>query len=92
MFTSGSLRFAAYAGWYSALGDEKLMNQWSHQAHGEWVKEVSGGRNFGFLGCYNSDMYWKISPEKMKELVDEFLKKIKNEIRKGKGKDMVERI
>lgn len=33
LFTSCSLRFAAWAGWYSAFGDKKKTEQWIKQAH-----------------------------------------------------------
>jgi len=88
MYTSGSLRYAAYSGWYSALGDEKPMKQWQHQAHEEWIKEVSGYRKYDFMGRYNHDMYEWIKPERMKDLVNEFLKKIKKEIKIGKSKGL----
>ena len=91
MYTSGSLRYAVYLGWYSALGDEKLMKQWQHQAHEEWVKEVSGYRKYDFMGRHNHDMYDWISTKRMKELVDEFLKKIKTEIKVGKIKGATEK-
>jgi hypothetical protein len=87
LFTSGSLRFAAWAGWYSAFGDENNAEKWCHQANTEWVKEISFGRHFSFLGRYNHDMQSRIKPEKFEELLDDFLKKIKVELKKDKKKN-----
>jgi len=86
LFTSCSLRFAAYAGWYSAFGEKEKAEQWIHQAHTEWVKELGAGRRFGFLDRHNHDMHKHIPDETMKKMVDKFFKYIKVEIKKGKDK------
>lgn len=86
LFTSCSLRFAAWAGWYSAFGDKELSNQWRFQSFREWAKEVGAGRRYSFLERHNDDMYRYIDGEIMKKLIDNFLKQIKNEIKKGKEK------
>ncbi|MEK7565748.1 MAG: hypothetical protein AAB506_01730 [Patescibacteria group bacterium] len=82
LFTSCSLRFAAWAGWYSALGDKENAEKWIHQAHSEWAKEIGAGRRYPFLGNYNNDIYEKIPPEVLKKLVNGFLKQLKREINK----------
>ncbi len=56
LFTSGSLRFAAWAGWFSAFGNKDMAEKWIHQAHAEWIKELGIGRRFSFLDRYNSDI------------------------------------
>lgn len=86
LFTSSSLRFAAYAGWYSAFGDREKCDQWIHQAHREWVKELGAGRRYDFLGRHNDDMYKYIPSEVMGKLVNALFKDIKVEIKKGKAK------
>ncbi len=86
LFTSCSLRFAAYAGWYSAFGEKEKAEQWIHQAYTEWTKELGAGRRFDFFGRYNHDMYKYISAETMRKMVDKFFKEIKTEIKKGKAK------
>lgn len=84
LFTSCSLRFAAWAGWYSAFGDKEKTEQLVHQAHTEWTKEIGVTRRFDFFDRYNSDM-WRYIPEKtMKKMIDKFFKEIKSEIKKGK--------
>lgn len=84
LFTSCSLRFAAWAGWYSALGDKENTKRWIHQAHEEWIKELGAGRRYDFLGRYNHDIWDKIPPERLKEMIDEFFKSIKKEIKISK--------
>lgn len=84
LFTSGSLRFAAWAGWYAALGDAKHCEQWTHQARTEWMKEMGAGRQFSFLDRHNHDLHDSISPERFRDLLDQFLKTLKQEIRKQK--------
>lgn len=86
LFTSCSLRFAAWAGWYSAFGDKEKTEQFIHQAHAEWVKEIGAARRFDFFNRHNSDVWKYIPAETMKEMVDEFFRKIKNEIKKNKEK------
>jgi len=86
LFTSCSLRFAAYAGWYSAFGEKEKAEQWIHQAHTEWVKELGAGRRFNFLDTHNHDMHKYIPAGTMKKMVDKFFKDIKTEIKKGKDK------
>lgn len=46
LFTSCSLRHAAYAGWYSAFGDQEKTENWLHSAHAEWSKEIGAGRQY----------------------------------------------
>jgi len=48
LFTSGSLRQAAWAGWYSALGDKDNAEKFIHCAYTECTKEVAAGRKFDF--------------------------------------------
>lgn len=84
LFTSCSLRFAAWAGWYSALGDKKNTESWVHQAHSEWAKEIGACRQYSFLNYRNSDLYFKLPPETLKKLVDQFLKSLKAELKKAK--------
>lgn len=86
LYTSGSLRFAAWAGWYSAFGDKELSDQWRFQSFREWAKEIGAGRRYSFLDRHNDDMYKYIPADVMKKLVNDFLKQVKNEIKKGKEK------
>ncbi len=86
LYTSGSLRFAAWAGWYSAFGDKELSDQWRFQSFREWAKEVGVGRRYSFLERHNDGMYRYIDGKVIEELIDNFLKQIKNEIKKGKEK------
>ena len=86
LFTSSSLRFAAYAGWYSAFGEIKKCEEWIHQAHREWVKELGAGRKYSFLDRYNDDMYKYIPGEIMDKLVNKLFKDINAEIKKEKAK------
>src|SRR3989338_7647741 len=84
LFTSGSLRFAAWAGWYSALGDAEQSERWAHQARAEWMKEVGAGRRFALLGRHNHDMYNYISPEPFPHFFKSIFANPQAEIRKGK--------
>lgn len=84
LFTSSSLRFAAWAGWHSAFGDREKAEKMRHQAHTEWAKEIGSIRRFNFFDRYNSDMWTYISDQTMARLVNNFFKAIKEEIRKGK--------
>ena len=84
LFTSSSMRKAAYAGWYSALGDGKKAEEWVHQAYAEWAKEVGAGRKYNFIGRFNNDIYIKIDFDKLKKLTDKYLLDIKKEIRNAK--------
>lgn len=86
LFTSSSLRFAAWAGWYSAFGQKEKCEKWIHQAHREWVKELGAGRKYSFLDRYNDDMYKYVPGEVMDKLVNRLFKDIKEEIKKGKNK------
>lgn len=81
LFSSSSLRQAAYAGWYSALGDEEKAEKFIHKAHAEWAKEVGAGRKYHFLGYFNNDIYAKVDPEKLKKLTNKYLLDIKKEIK-----------
>jgi hypothetical protein len=85
LFTSSSLRFAAYTGWYSAFGEEDECKKWMHQAHCEWIKELCSGRRYSFLNHQNDDMYKHIPSDIMDKLVTKLAKGIKNEIKKGKA-------
>lgn len=49
LFTSCSLRFAAYAGWFSAFGDKENTEKWLQITHVEWAKEFGAGRKHTFL-------------------------------------------
>lgn len=84
LFTSCSLRFAAWAGWYSALGDAENAEKWIHQAHSEWAKELGTGRRYPFLNPYNNDIWQYVPEEKLRTLVNKFLKSLKTEIKKHK--------
>lgn len=86
LFTSCSLRLAAYAGWYSAFGEKEKAEQLIHEAYVEWAKELGAGRKFDFFDGYNHYMYKYIPVETMKKMVERFFKEIKSEIRKGKAK------
>ena len=83
LFTSCSLRFAAWAGWYSAFGVQENAEKWIHQAHTEWVKELGAGRKYDFLNRFNDTIWDKIPPERLKTMVDGFLKSVKKEIKKN---------
>ncbi|MDO8668192.1 MAG: hypothetical protein Q7K35_03805 [bacterium] len=84
LFTSSSMRKAAYAGWYSALGDKDNAEGFIRQAYAEWAKEVGAGRKYNFLGRFNNDIYIKIDFDKLKKLTDKYLLDIKKEIRNAK--------
>lgn len=86
LYTSGSLRFAAWAGWYSAFGKKELSEQWRFQSFREWSKEIGAGRRYSFLDRHNDDMYKYIPEDVMEKLINDFLKQIKKEIKKGKEK------
>lgn len=84
LFTSSSMRQAAWAGWHSAMGDGEMAEKHVHSAHSEWVKELGAGRRYGFLSRYNDDI-WKYIPEKrLKEIIDRLFKTLKIEIKKAK--------
>ncbi len=85
LFTSSSMRQAAWAGWYSALGNRKLAQQHVHAAHSEWLKELGAGRRYEFLGRYNNDVWRYVSEKRLKEIIDEFFKCVKAEIIKSKA-------
>ena len=78
-FTSCSLRHAAWAGWYSALGDKENAEKFIHYAYAEWGKEVAAGRRFGLL----TDLA-------MKYLTDKYLKDINKEIKKPRNNSFLE--
>ena len=84
LFTSSSLRHAAWAGWYSALGDKKNSETFVHYAYAEWGREIAMGRRFDFADRLNNDIYQKIDFKKLKDLTDEYLKNINREIKKAK--------
>lgn len=86
LFTSCSLRFAAWSGWYSAFGDKENAEKWIHQAHSEWVKELGTGHKYDFLQRYNHDIWDNIPPERLNEMVNKFLKSVKSEIKKNHAK------
>lgn len=86
LFTSSSMRKAAWAGWYSALGNEKEAQEFVHQAYSDWAKEVSGGRRYSFADRFNNDIYYKIDFKKLQELTDKYLKDLNKEIKKAKKK------
>ena len=82
LFTSSSMRIAAYAGWYSAIGDEKEAERSVRQAYADWAKEIGAGRKYDFLGRFNNDIYKKIDFNKLKKLTDAYMLAIKKEIKK----------
>lgn len=82
LFTSSSMRIAAYAGWYSAMGNEKEAQRSVRQAYADWAKEIGAGRKYDFLGRFNNDIYKKIDFDKLKKLTDEYLLAIQKEIKK----------
>lgn len=90
LFTSCSLRFAAWAGWYSAFGDKEKTEQFIHQAHVEWVKEIGATRRFDFFDRHNHDIWKYISEKVMRKMVNSFFKNIKSELKKGKAKEKEE--
>jgi hypothetical protein len=82
LFTSCSLRQAAWAGWHSAFGDRERAENFCHSARAEWVREIGGGRRYPFLRPHNYDIYSEIRPEVLRDLIDKFLKSIKREIKR----------
>ncbi len=86
LFTSSSMRKAAWAGWYSALGNKEEAEKFIHEAYAEWAKEVSAGRKYSFADRFNHDIYYKIDFKKLQELTDKYLKDLKKEIKKAKQK------
>lgn len=84
LFTSSSLRKAAFAGWFSALGDREETEKWIHAAHAEWSKELGAGRGYSFLNYHSYDIWAHVPKDILKSLVDKFLKDIKKEIKKAK--------
>lgn len=85
LFTSSSMRQAAWAGWYSALGNKENAERFIHGAYAAWSKEIAAGRKFDFADRFNSDIYHKIDFEKLKKLTDNYLNDINNEIKKAKA-------
>lgn len=79
------MRQAAWAGWYSALGDKENAERFIHDAYATWGKEIAAGRKFDFADRFNSDIYREIDFKKLKELTDNYLKDINNEIKKAKA-------
>ena len=90
LFTSSSLRLAAWAGWYSAFGDKERTESLVHQAYAEWGKEIGTGRNYSFVKSHNDDLYHNIPEEKLKELANNFLKQLKKELKKAKARQTPE--
>jgi hypothetical protein len=86
LFTSSSMRQAAWAGWYSAFGDEENAKKFVHYAYAAWGKEIAAGRRFDFSDRFNNDIYFELDFKKLKELTDKYLKDINNEIKKSKLK------
>ena len=84
LFTSSSLRHAAWAGWYSALGDKENSEKFVHYAYSEWAKEAAAGRRFDFADRFNDAIYQKIDFKKLKNLTDKYLKNLNREIKKTK--------
>jgi len=85
LFTSSSMRQAAWAGWYSAQGDKENAEKFCHAAYAEWAKEISAGRRFAFAEKYSNDIY-HLDPETLKRLTDKYLKDIGAEVKKKKKK------
>ena len=84
LFTSSSMRQAAWAGWHSALGNQQMAEKYVHSAHSEWIKELGAGRKYDFLGRYNEDIWKHIQEKKLKEIIDNLFKTLKTEIKKAK--------
>ena len=84
LFTSSSMRMAAWAGWYSALGEKDKTQKFIHYAYATWAKEISAGRKYDFASRFNNDIYFKIDFEKLKNLTDKYLEDMKKEIKKAK--------
>jgi hypothetical protein len=85
LFTSGSLRQAAWAGWYAALGDKKQAEGYKVAAMAEWTKEIGSIRGYSFLKKHSREIYSYVPKEALSKLLDDFLKEVKKEIRKGKA-------
>ena len=85
LFTSSSMRQAAWAGWYSALGNKKQTERFVRSAHSEWLKELGAGRRYTFLDRYNNDIWKYVPDKKLKILVDNLFKSLKEEIKKSKA-------
>ncbi len=84
LFTSSSMRQAAWAGWYSAMGDQEMAEKYVHFAQGEWIRELGAGRRYNFLGRHNEDI-WECIPEKrLSEIINSLFKNLKAEIKKYK--------
>lgn len=83
LFTSGALRFAAWAGWHSAHGEKKLAEDWKLYAMSEFIKDISAGKGYSFLKDDSREIITYIPSETLKKLLDDFLKAIKKEIKKG---------
>lgn len=88
LFTSSSMRQAAWAGWYSALGDKKQAEKFVHSAHSEWLKELGAGRKYPFLDMRNNDIWKHVPEEKLRTLINELFHSIKTEIKKAKSKPL----
>lgn len=85
LFTKGALRNAAWAGWYAAVGEEKLAESWKLSAMTEYTKEISAGRGHSFLKENSREIISYVPGTKLKKLLDDFLKAVKGEINKGKA-------
>lgn len=86
LFTSCSLRKAAWAGWYSAFGDEENAENFIHEAHSDWAKEIEASRKFSFFNRHNNDIWKYIPDKKLAEIHNIFIKSLKEEIGKAKKK------
>jgi len=84
LFTSSSMRQAAWAGWYSALGNKKQAERFVHSAQSEWLKELGAGRKYTFLDKYNNDIWKYVPDKKLKMLIGSLFKALKEEIKKSK--------
>ncbi len=85
LFTSSSMRQAAWAGWYSAFGNKKQTERFIHSAQSEWLKELGTGRRYTFLDRYNNDIWKHVPDKKLKILIDNIFKSLKEEIKKSKA-------
>lgn len=81
LFTSSSMRLAAYAGWYSAFGDKEKTEQFVRSAYSEWAKEIGMGRKYLFTKHFNDDIYNKIDSDELKKLTDKYLIDVKKAIK-----------
>ncbi len=84
LFTSSSLRKAAWAGWHSAFGDREETEKMIHEAYAEWSKEIGIGRRYSFFDRHNLDIWKYIPPPKLAQMISGFFKEIKKEITNGK--------